>query len=215
MEWTDTSPDVQVKQSRYQRLLGYPAGYVLSGRGLELSEWAREWYSQNGHPWIYARRAERVEMRGDSVEIEGAAFTASRLLTLMTRAGAHGAVLAAAGAGPELEEEAGRLWLDERPDEYFFLEIYGSAVVEHLIEAADRRVREWAAAEGFAVLPRQSPGHAGWDVAEQGRFLALLAARLPSGVEALESGSLRPKKSQLAAFGLVARTGLEEHEPRK
>jgi len=60
----------------------------------------------------------------------------------------------------------------------------------------------------MAVLPHDSPGYPGWDVAEQGRLLGLLqaAGNLPGNLEALESGALRPKKSLLAVFGLTRHT---------
>ena len=48
------------------------------------------------------------------------------------------------GAGPEAEQEARRLWKEEKPDEYFFLEMYASAVVEHLTTVAGARLCAWA-----------------------------------------------------------------------
>src|SRR5215210_5661437 len=46
-----------------------------------------------------------------------------------------------------------------------------------------------------------------WDIAEQPRLLDLIrrapAKTLPSAVDVLESGMLRPKKSLLAVFGLT------------
>jgi hypothetical protein len=50
MEWIDLHPEVAVPTDEYQRLLGYPRGRVLDGRARELSEWAREWYAENGRP---------------------------------------------------------------------------------------------------------------------------------------------------------------------
>jgi hypothetical protein len=115
-------------------------------------------------------------------------------------------VLVAVGAGPELEAEASRRWLDEKPDEYFFLEVYGSAVVEHLVTQAGARLCGWAESQGLAVLPHDSPGYPDWDIAEQASLHALLtstAAPLPGALEVLDSGALRPKKSLIAVFGLT------------
>lgn len=196
MEWRDTSPGVNVQPDRYQRLLGYPRAYDLTGRAAELAGWARQWYAGHGRPWICARQAERAA-------VEGAEFTSKRLLSALRRTDARGAVLVAASAGPELEREAQRLWRDEKPDEYFFLEIFGSAVVESLIEVAGGRLCAWAEPQGLSILPHYSPGYAGWDVAEQGRLLALIGGSLPGPLEALDSGALRPKKSQLAVFGMA------------
>ena len=60
-------------------------------------------------------------------------FTSRRLQTTLDEAQADRIVLAAVSAGPELEQMAQQLWREEKPDEYFFFEVYGSAVVEHLI----------------------------------------------------------------------------------
>jgi len=56
LELIDIQPDVNVQESEYKRLLGFPADYVLQGRVKELADWARGWYAENGHPWIYGRR---------------------------------------------------------------------------------------------------------------------------------------------------------------
>ena len=61
-----------------------------------------------------------------------------------TQADAESAILVAVSAGGELEREAQQLWLEEKPDEYFFLEVYGSAVVEHLITMKGAELCAWA-----------------------------------------------------------------------
>lgn len=199
----DTSPEVNVAAAEYQRLLGYPRDHVMEGRALELAEQAREWYARHGRPWIYARAAGSIEVAGDAVRIEGEEFRSSRLASTLAKAEAHGAALVAVGAGPEVDAETHRLWLEEKPDEYFFLEMYGSAVVEHLTTLAGSRLCGWAEANGVAVLPHYSPGYPEWDIGEQGRLLELFGDALPERLEALESGMLRPKKSLLAVFGLT------------
>src|ERR1035438_3312231 len=135
MEWIDTHPEVEVEPAGYQRLLGYPRGVVLEGRSWELADWAREWYAEYGHPWIYAREAGSVVMDGATVDIEGVRFHSGALVRRFEQA-ADGAVLAAVSAGPEIEREAQRLWREEKPDEYYFLEVLGSAVVERLTAMA-------------------------------------------------------------------------------
>ena len=39
-EWIETHPEVEVQAAEYQRLLGYPPGYVMDGRARELADWA-------------------------------------------------------------------------------------------------------------------------------------------------------------------------------
>jgi hypothetical protein len=206
MEIVRASPEVKVAAAEYHRLLGYPHDAVMSERAQELADWARDWYSRHGQPWFYARDAASLNVADGAVEIEGVAFHTSRLRSTLQQADAHAVFLAAAGAGPEAEAESARLWRDEKPDEYFFLEIFASAVVEKLVATAGAELCAWADGKHMAVLPHHSPGYSPWDVAEQGRLLELIrrgGTALPGVLEALDSGALRPKKSQLAVFGVT------------
>jgi hypothetical protein len=182
---------------------------VIEGRAAELAGQARAWYARHGRPWVYARRADRVDVSPTAVRIDGVAFTARRLRTMLQRTDAHAVMLVAAGAGPEIEAHAAALWRDERPDEYFFHDVYGASVVEHLIAATGARLCLWAEERRLGVLPHDSPGYPGWDISEQPRLLELLktgcAPRAwPGPLEALDSGALRPTKSQLVVFGLTS-----------
>jgi hypothetical protein len=215
--FVDPRPRVDVDPVEYVRLLGYPRGHVLEGRAAELAAQAAAWYAAHGRPWIYSRAVDDVAIADGDVRLEGVAFSSRRLARTLDDAGAHGAILVAVGAGPELEAEAARRWRDEKPDEYFFLEVYGSAVVEHLITQAGARLCAWADGERLAILPHDSPGYPDWEIGEQARLHALLAgpagtapgeegtagSTLPGPLEVLDSGALRPKKSLLAVFGVT------------
>jgi len=207
MELVDTLPDINVDNAEYARLLGYPRGHLLSGRARELSQWARGWYAQNGRPSIYARMADSMAIEGDSICIDGVSFKSPWLKKTLHQAEAHSAFLVAVSAGPELEAESQKLWLEEKPDEYFFLEIYGSAVVEHLRAIAGARLCAWADGRQLAVLPHYSPGYSEWDISEQPRLWELMKKTrdqpLPARLEVLDSGMIRPKKSLLAVFGVT------------
>jgi hypothetical protein len=209
IELADTAPLVEIEPAEYNRLLGYPRGWVLEGRAQELADMAADWYAKHGHPWVYVRQAESLLAANGLIRIDGATFTSPRLQSTLQRAEAHSAILVAAGAGPELECEAQKLWREEKPDEYFFLEMYGSAVVERLVTATGARLCSWAEPQAMAVLPHYSPGYPEWEIGEQPRLLDLLTQSgrkpLPSPLEALESGALRPRKSLLAVFGLTHR----------
>ena len=50
----------------------------------------------------------------------------------------------------------------EKPDEYFFLEVFGSAVVEHLVTMTGARLVRLGRRRGSAVLPHYSPGYPEW-----------------------------------------------------
>jgi hypothetical protein len=204
-ELVDTSPLVEIDPAEYRRLLGYPRDHEITDRAKELIAATQEWYRQRGRPWLYLRPAHRLEVKNEAICIDGAPFTSLRLSAMLTQAEAHGAFLVAVSAGPEAEEQAHQLWLDEKPDEYFFLETYASAVVEHLITMAGARLCAWADGEEMAILPHYSPGYSQWDIAEQSQLLNLIESRnaLPGRLETLDSGALKPKKSQLAVFGLT------------
>ena len=205
IEIVDNSPDIRVEPTEYMRLLGYPRGFVLEGRALELAECAREWFERNGHPWVYARDVDTLHIEDDAVVIDGVRFNSPRLRGTLHAAGADGAVVVAVSAGPELEEEAQARWRDAKPDEYFFFEVLGSAVVEHLVTMTGARLCAWADGDGAAVLPHYSPGYPDWLIDEQSTLLELIRRSRADAVrvEAMASGMLRPKKSLLAVFGVT------------
>jgi hypothetical protein len=207
---SDTAPDTSVQSAEYQRLLGYPRERELEERALELSDEARAWYAAHGRPWVYARQSESLDLRGDAIVIDGVPFRSRRFSSSLREADAESVVLVAVSAGEELEQEAQRRWNDGKPDEYFFLEIYGSAVVEHLVMMAGARLCASADASGLAVLPHYSPGYPEWDIADQAPLFELIARDngqpFPGMVNVLDSGMLRPKKSLLAVFGLTRAT---------
>jgi hypothetical protein len=210
LEFGETPVTVNVRPEEYARLLGYPRGHELEGRALDLAGWAREWYARHGRPWIYARQVETFALGDSSICLDGDRFVSSRFKTSLEQVDAHSAVLVAVGAGQEAEEEAQRLWSEEKPDEYFFLEMFASAVVESLTTSTGARLCDWAEQHGMAVLPHYSPGYPEWDIAEQPRLLQSIQstrrAQFPSHLEAMDSGMLRPRKSQLAVFGLTRHT---------
>ena len=205
IEISDASPRVAVQSAEYTRLLGYPRGWTLDGRAQELGDWARDWYAHHGRPWTYARGVDGIHIDEGAVVVDGVRFNSSRLSATLAAAGADRAFLVAVSAGPELEEEAQVRWRDGKPDEYFFLEVYGSAVVEHLVTMTGARLCAWADAAQTAVLPHYSPGYPEWTIDEQPMLLDVIRAPHPAAVplDVLESGMLRPKKSLLAIFGVT------------
>src|ERR1700722_4236692 len=118
IELVDTFPDVNVQPGEFKRLLGYPRDWVMKDRARDLADWARAWYAKNGRPWVYAREAQNVAIKDGAGEIDGAPFVTQRVHNTLAAAEAHGAILVAVGAGPEIEKEAAKLWLEEKPDEY-------------------------------------------------------------------------------------------------
>jgi hypothetical protein len=206
-EVIDTHPDSNVQESEYKRLLGFPGDYVLEGRSRELADKTRQWYAQNGRPWVYARQIEGLELAGERLHVNGTMFSSRQLHDNFNAAQAHSAMLTAVSAGGECEEKAGELWQEGKPDEYFFMEMYGSAVVEHLVTVASGRICGWADQRGMVALPHYSPGYSGWDMADQPKLWELIRQRkhrdFPGELQVMDTGMLRPKKSLLALFGLT------------
>ena len=148
-----------------------------------------------------------LELAEGKLRVGGTEFSSKRLHDLFAGARAESVVLVAVSAGKECEEHARQLWLEGKPDEYFFMEIFGSAVAEHLIAVASGRICGWADSRGAAVLPHHSPGYSGWDILDQVKLWDLIrhkrAGQFEGRLEVLESGMLRPKKSLLAVFGVT------------
>jgi len=202
----DTRPEIEVQEAEYKRLLGFPSTHPLEGRVRELADWARGWYAENGKPWIYTCGMP-VDTGGGNVRLNGSQFSSRQLHETLVEAGSDQAIMVLVSAGSECEEKAKQLWQEGKPDEYFFLEIYGSAVVEHLITTTGARICAWADQNHRAALPHYSPGYSGWDVAEQSILFNALRKHsgkdFPENVRVLESGMLQPKKSLLAVIGLT------------
>ncbi len=208
LELFDPNPTVNVAPAEYQRLLGFPRHHVLEGRARELADWARDWFGRHGRPWIYARQTNALQLAAGRLNIGGTEFSSQQLHDQFAAAQASHAVMVAVSAGPECEAKARELWQEGKPDEYFFLEVFGSAVVEHLITIASGRICGWADSQGMVALPHYSPGHSGWDVADQPRLWSLLHTKnghtFPGELHVMDTGMLRPKKSLLAVFGVTA-----------
>ena len=207
MELVDNKPDVNVQEAEFKRLLGYPRRHELEDRARELADATRQWFAEHGRPWIYARKADAVELVGERLIISGTKFSSKHLHDQFKTAEAHGAVLVAVSAGRECEEKARELWQAGKPDEYFFMEMFGSAVVEHLVTVASGRICGWADSQKMVALPHYSPGYSGWDVADQNKLWPLIRQNrtqgFPGPLEVMDTGMLRPKKSLLAVFGVT------------
>ncbi len=205
---TEIRPAVTVPEPEYQRLLGYPKNRPLEGRARELADMAQQWFSENGRPWIVAQEIGGLELADESrLRIGGTEFSSRRLREVFFAASAHSVVLVAVSAGQECEEHARQLWKEDKPDEYYFLESFGSAVVEQLVAVASGHICGWADENQMAALPHFSPGYSGWNIAEQIPLWNLFQKHFPGGfpgvLEVLDSGMLRPKKSQLTVVGLT------------
>jgi hypothetical protein len=206
-ELIDIQPDINVKESEYKRLLGYPPDYELEDRTRELADWARQWYKENGKSWVYAIQLDKLDISKESLSIGNIELSSKRLRKQFVEAETDSAMLAVVSAGKECEEKAHQLWLEGKPDKYFFLEVYGSAIVEHLVATTGFHFCDWAEKNNMMILPHYSPGYPGWKVEDQRKILQLIEKNkihnLPGKIHLFESGMLKPKKSMLALFGIT------------
>jgi len=207
-ELTDIRPEVTVQEAEYKRLLGFPPHYDLDGRTRELADAATQWYAEHGRPWIYARQTSGIKLTNDRIQLDGSEFSSQQLHDQFASANANAAVMVVVSAGKECEERARELWQENKPDEYFFFEMFGSAVVENLITVASGKICGWADAQGMVALPHYSPGYSGWDVSDQVKLWNLILPKngraLPGELHVMDTGMLRPKKSLLAVVGITA-----------
>jgi hypothetical protein len=206
-EFTDLKPQLAVLEAEYVRLLGFPPKTPLEGRARELADWARAWYAEHGRPWLLARPTGGAGTAPGGIAGPGFTFSSTRLQRSFAAAEAHDAMLLAVSAGPECEQHAQRCWQEEKPDEYFFLEMYGSAVVESLVAQGAGRICAWADQSGLGVLPHYSPGYPGWPISDQTKLWRLFQNgerfSFPRELAVLDTGMLNPKKSLLAIFGIT------------
>src|SRR5690606_12542914 len=123
-------------------------------------------YAEIGRPWIYLREA-TVDTQSEVLQIDGQPFPSPQLSVHLRQTNSRRVMLLAASAGAACEEHARKLWEDGRPDEYFFLESMGSAVLEHLVVQANARVCAMAEQDGLVAVPHYSPGYTGRNIEEQ------------------------------------------------
>ena len=82
----ETNPQVEIQESEYQRLLGYPKNHPLEGRARELADDAQAWFAKNGRPWICARETSSLELKNGTTRIGGVEFSSKKLREILSEA---------------------------------------------------------------------------------------------------------------------------------
>jgi len=202
--------DVVVSEAEYKRLLGFPDDFIIAESDqhiVERMDKAKEWFNLYGKPWTFTKLIEDFEIADDHIEINGVKFISSVLRDKMKQAKAHAVVLVAMSAGSEAEARAGVHWKENEPDDYFFLEMYASGVVEALVTQVGAQLCGWAEQHGNKVLPHYSPGYVGWDIEDQKSLFNLFQNGnkhlFSDRLEMLSTGMLKPKKSLIGLFGIT------------
>jgi hypothetical protein len=211
-----------VGDADYRRLLGVPRDAELPEAVESGAAAARRWYATHGRPWIAARRHTVASIEADAIVLDGGVrLPGERLASRLARNDAHALVAIAVSAGREVADEATRLWGADRPDESYFLDRFATAVVETLLWRASAILCGQAMDADEWLVPHLSPGCGGWEIDAQRQLFELTggAVAIPAGdsgepgatvgtlgpVELLDTGSLRPQHSVLAALGVTRR----------
>jgi hypothetical protein len=206
-----------VSDREYRRLLGLPRGREFPGEMAEGADGARQWYAAHGRPFIATRRIELRDVSDLTVTLAtGDVLTSAVLADRLRKGEAHALVVLAASAGPEVAEEARRLWAAGELDAGYYLDRLAAVVTERLVSCAATTLCRDGTAPHEWPLPHLSPGCGHWDLADQHRLMAVLlglaagqaaaaTGRSCGPVTLLESGMLRPQHSLLAAFGVTRR----------
>lgn len=82
------------------------------------------------------------------------------------------------------------------------LQAVGAAAIEDYCNRCQKKIEEQAAAEGFYVRPRYSPGYGDLSLTYQAEFLRVLEATKKIGIVLSEGGVMIPEKSVTAVMGL-------------
>ena len=172
-------PSIEVDERTFKRFLRFPPARPFEGAMAEAAAWARDWFAQNGKPWMVALQADESIRR----------LTANRW-SPETELG-----VIVSSAGPEAEAHAGACFEADEPDRYYFLECYAAAVVDELLVRTRNELGE---------SRHYSPGYPEWGIEANPPLLAAIKSlvSLPGPMRTLDSGMLVPKKSQIAVFAL-------------
>lgn len=82
------------------------------------------------------------------------------------------------------------------------LQAVGAAAIEDYCNQCQKKIEEQAAAEGFYVRSRYSPGYGDLSLTYQAEFLRVLEATKKIGIVLSEGGVMIPEKSVTAVMGL-------------
>ncbi len=198
--------------AEYMRLLGYPRGWMLEGRARELADLAADWYAKQ-RPAVGLLRGRRKACRSLTDRFKStASHSPVRGCKALCNARKRTARCWSRWARvPSWKQESQRRWQDEKPDEYFFLEMFGSAVVERLITITGARLCAWAEEQRNGRAAALQSGLSG-----VGHRRAIAPARADDasagGCRCLRlwkcsnRGHCARRKSLLAVFGLTRHT---------
>lgn len=195
----------EITPQELNRVLGMPRERGLDGDLAERAAGARAWYAAHGTPYVRVYRYDIAEIGTDAVTLAGGRrLMGERLAEHLRRYDAHAIAAIAVSAGAEVDEASAAAWQDDRPDEGYFLERLGVAVVERLLFRTTLDFCQHSGQAGETLTPHLSPGCGRWELAQQHVLYTMLFPEDERGpISLLESGGLAPKNSLLAVAGIT------------
>jgi len=195
-----------VPQQEFNRLLQYPRNRELEGDLLDRATAARNWYAEQGKPFVTAARIDIKKAQTPRINLlNGTELNSAALAQRLIAGESQSLVVLAASAGSEIAEEVSKCWSDGRPDEAFFLDRFAVAVTEHLIQWSSAFLCRQYESRNETLLPHLSPGCGNWDLEDQHKLMNLLAeGKTEIGpLRLLSSGALHPQHSVIVAMGVT------------
>ena len=130
-------------------------------------------------------------------------------------AGAEKVVILAATVGDAIEEHVTTYFAKGRYAYSVLLDAAATTAVEQIADAMEKAIQPKAAAQGYTMRWRFSPGYGDWSVKQQPEMLRVSEAS-SIGIELSTSLMLIPRKSITAILGLVRENHVEtpqQHTP--
>ena len=150
------------------------------------------------------------ERTADALGLEGCALRLTGHDITTHLADATEVALFAATLGADVDRELRRLSLTDALEQVIF-DATATALVERAADAANARIRAYAAERGAFTSWRFSPGYGDLPLSVQGAFLAALDATRQLGITLTSSNLMVPTKSVTAIVGIhpTPQPGLE------
>jgi len=213
MKILEKNINIKVSDERFFRRLGYPSNYDPPMHVEELMDWSKQWFAQNGNPWVGFVELE-VRIKNDELFFNDVAIDSPKLLKRYKKHQVKKAILVASTAGNLADIKCKELWADDITDQSFFLDAYTASFAEALIAQAAESIKEWAQKKGLHALSRYSPGYTGWPLKEQQKLMQLTKNQdFTNPIQINESSILSPQKSQMSVIGLYEGEETREIEP--
>lgn len=193
--------NIEINREHLMRRLGFPMDYELPDHMQETLDLIKEWYVQNGEPWLGIFEIS-ISLDDEKLLFNGIEVDSEKIYKRFNKHGVQNGCIVLATAGEKTDIRIKELW-EDYPDESFFLDAYASSVTESLIHFSVNYIKEWSELKGLYSLARYSPGYIGWDLSQQQLLMEIvndLEKEMPISV--MDSSLLYPLKSQISVIGL-------------